>query len=47
MHKNLLKVYRQKDVFSDVKIISTEELLGEYYGRIEDKAIPYLMKKYT
>ena len=46
MHKNLLKKYRQKDVFSDVKTISKEELLGQHYGRVEDSAIPYLMKKY-
>lgn len=46
MHKDLLKKYRQKDIFSDVKTISKEELLGQHYGRVEDPAIPYLMKKY-
>ena len=46
MHKNLLTKYRQSDVFSDVKIISKQELLGEYYGRVSDKAIPFLMKQY-
>lgn len=46
MHKNLLKKYRQKEAFLDVKTISKEELLGQYYGRIEESAISYLMKKY-
>ena len=46
MHKNLLKRCREKDLFSDVKIITKEELLSQYYGRIENKAVPYLMKKY-
>ena len=46
MHKNLLKRYREKDLFSDVKIITKEELLSQYYGRIDIEAVPYLMKQY-
>ncbi len=46
MHRNLLKKYRQEDAFFDVKTISKENLLGEYYGSADDLAIPFLMKKY-
>lgn len=46
MHANLLKKYRQKDPFSDVKIISKEGLMSEYYGLVDEKATAYLMKKY-
>ena len=46
MHANLLKKYREKDPFSDVKIISKEGLMSEYYGLVNEKATAYLMKKY-
>lgn len=46
MHKNLLKMYRQKDVFVDVKTISKEELLGQYYGKVRDESVSYLLKNY-
>ncbi len=46
MHKNLLAKYRQNDVLSDVKIISKNELLGEYYGLVNEGAIPFLMKEH-
>ena len=46
MHQNLLKKYREKDPFSDVKIISKEGLMSEYYGLVNEKATAFLMKKY-
>ena len=46
MHRNLLRKFREKDPFLDVKMMSKEELVNEYYGRVDDKAIPYLMRKY-
>ena len=46
IHKNLLAKYREKDPFANVKIISKEELIREFYGDVKGKAIPYLMKKY-
>ena len=46
MHANLLKKYRQENVFSDVKTITKERLINDYYGSIDDSAIPFVMKKY-
>ena len=46
LHKDLLAFYRQKDPFSDVKIMSKESLIGEWKGKVEPRAFTYLMKKY-
>ena len=45
-HKNLLQKYRSEDPFSDVKIMTKEQLIGEWKGRCEPKAFVYLLKKY-
>lgn len=47
MHKNLLSYYRSEDAFSNIKIITKEDLIGQHLGRVNSKAIPYLIKKYS
>lgn len=45
LHKSLLKSYRKDDVFSQLKVVSKEELLNDKYGHYSKKAISYLMLK--
>ena len=46
MQADLLALYRKKDPFIDVKVVSKETLIGEWLGRCESKALNYLIKKY-
>ena len=45
LQKSLLKTYRKEDNFSQIKIVSKEELLNDKYGHYSKKAISYLMLK--
>lgn len=46
MHKNLLSLYRGKDPFCNVKLMSKEELIGQYKGKVDEEAIKCLIKDY-
>ena len=45
-HPYLLKKYRQDNPFSDIKIVSKEELIKQWKGSVELGADKYLIKKY-
>ena len=46
MHKNLLRFYRQENLFSDVKITSKESLIHDWLGKVDSSAIKYILSKY-
>ncbi len=46
-HHDLLLKYRKDNPFSDIKIMSKEELIREWKGSFEKEAIIHLMKKYS
>ena len=44
MHQDILNEYRKDNPFYDVKLITKESLLSDYYGRLSDQAFAYILK---
>ena len=47
MHQDILNEYRKDNPFFDVKLITKESLLSDYYGKVLDGATKYILKKYS
>ncbi len=46
MHKGLLAFYRQQNIFQDVKTITKEQLISDYFSYIPSKELPKLMNAF-
>ena len=44
MHQDILNEYRKDNPFYDVKLITKESLLSDYFGRLSDQAFVYILK---
>ena len=44
MHKNLLSYLRKDDIFANPKLLTREEFLDKYFGRVTKEGLYYLFK---
>ena len=44
MHKTLLFNLRKEDLFTNPKILTKEEFLGKYYGKVTTEGLYYIFK---